>query len=66
MIILKFDHLLNKLNVLLKHLFKTKFGTLGPLAIEILLDLLVHPSIFSDFSFISTVLIKIICYSCLI
>ena len=37
MLILKYDHLLNIL------LFKTKFGTLGHLAIEILLYLSVHP-----------------------
>ena len=43
MIILKFDHLLNIL--LSKHLFKTKFGTLGHLVIEIVLDFSVHPLI---------------------
>ena len=63
MIILRFDCLLNIL--LSEYLFKTKFDTLGHLVIEILLDLSVHLFDFPAFcSFISTVLIKIIYYSC--
>ena len=49
MIICKGDLLLNI--ILCKHEFKAKIGTLGHLAIRIVLDLLVHPLDFSAIFF---------------